>query len=214
MAGRGRAALTGKDRRMTSRSASDPSAGALPREPLVYTAQDVAHFCEVDLKTIHHWANANKIAHRRTEGRHIRIRRNDLVKFLLAHGYPLHDAITSVKPMLFVAGGGLAELGSDEIAKKLSARFHLRRFDHAATAIAHLVHDEPDALVCSLDDPSWNTTSTIAALKSDPNTAWPVIAVVTQPDVAPDATLGADLVMSIGDIARLHTELAKHLAVS
>lgn len=183
-------------------------------EPLVYTAQDVARFCEVDLKTIHHWANANKIAHRRTEGRHIRIRRNDLVKFLRAHGYPLHDAITTVRPTIFLATGGAPELASDDLSRRLGSRFWVRRFDHVATAIAHLVHDEPDALVCLLDDPSWNAPATIEALRSDPDTAWPAIAVVGPPDRVPNReTLGADLALSLPDVARLPMELAKYLAV-
>ena len=48
----------------------------------LYTAQEVARFCEVDLKTVHHWADRGKVVHHRTDGRHLRFRRNDLVRFL------------------------------------------------------------------------------------------------------------------------------------
>jgi excisionase family DNA binding protein len=56
------------------------------RAPSVYTAQALADFCEVDLKTVHHWADRGKVAHHRTEGRHLRFRRNDVVRFPRAHG--------------------------------------------------------------------------------------------------------------------------------
>ena len=204
MAGRGRAPL-----KETPRRRARPLPTPRERAPLVYTAQDVARFCEVDLKTIHHWANAGKIAHHRTEGRHLRFRRNHLVAFLRTHGYPLHDAITSQRPTVFVAAPVGHELGSDELTKKLSSRFFVVRFEHAITAIAQLSLKEPDALVVTLEDPSLNGTASLAALKAEPETSWPAIVVIAEGvDVA-----GADLVLSKDSLSRLHTELANTLGV-
>jgi excisionase family DNA binding protein len=167
----------------------------------LYTAQDVARFCEVDLKTIHHWAGAGKISHHRTEGRHLRFRRNDVVRFLRAHGYPLHDALTSVRPVVFFA------MPADDMVKKLAQRFEVRAFPNAISALVHLLEGEPDALVLSASDPTWAPAPTIAALRASPPTAWPLFVLADG-----DATSGADVVVS--DRSRLPAELARALAVS
>jgi excisionase family DNA binding protein len=165
---------------------------AVAAPPLVYTAQDVARFCEVDLKTIHHWADAGKIPHRRTEGRHLRFRRNHVLAFLHAHGYPLPSPITTERPTVFVAS---LDAGLDETAKRLAAKFHVRRFECAALAIARLLSEEPDALVVIEGDPTWNE-ATAAALARDAETNWVHVRVVA------------------GDLARLHLELARALDVA
>lgn len=184
---------------------------ALRRRPgLIYTAQDVARFCEVDLKTVHHWAERGRVPHHRTEGRHLRFRRNDLVRFLRAHGYPLPEEITSVRPRVMVA------ITHDELDKKLSARFSLRRFDRAVHALARLMAEEPDAVVLSLDDDSFGALPALAALKSDPGTSWIAFAVVTAApdDVEAARTAGADVAIPLPEILRVAPELAKALAAS
>lgn len=183
---------------------------ALRRRPgLIYTAQDVARFCEVDLKTVHHWAERGRVPHHRTDGRHLRFRRNDLVRFLRTHGYPLPEAVTSVRPRV------MNVVTHDELDKKLSARFSLRRFDRAALALARLVAEEPDAVVLSLDDASFGGVAALLALKSDPATAWIAFAVV-----ADDASLaalrdaGAEVAVATTEITRVAPELARALAAS
>lgn len=176
---------------------------------LLYTAQDVAGFCEVDLKTVHHWADRGRVPHHRTEGRHLRFRRNDLLRFLRAHGYPLPEAITSVRPRVMVA------LAHDELDRKLSARFSLRRLERAVHAVARLVAEEPDAVVLALDDDSFGALPALVALKSDPATAWIAFAVVAPPDrveAAKDA--GADVAIPTTEILRIAPELARFLAAS
>src|SRR5690606_33776431 len=100
MATRGRAALTGRKGGRAAAEIATARVRASPR-PLVYTAQDLARFCEVDLKTIHHWADAGKIPHHRTEGRHLRFRRNNVLAFLRRHGYPLHAELANARPSVF-----------------------------------------------------------------------------------------------------------------
>jgi excisionase family DNA binding protein len=221
----------------SSSSSSSFSAGASSQASstaLLYTAQDVAHFCEVDLKTIHHWADAGKIPHHRTDGRHLRFRRNHLVRFLEAHGYPLHSALTSARPSIFVALPQLNESAtaasssssssssssasddassSSSFFKRLSARFAIRRFESAIVAIANLALGEPDALIFALDDTSWSPPATIAALKSHVATSHPAIVVVTGTDrgARENDAMGADLVLP--DLTKLPTELAKLLRV-
>src|SRR5688572_16499006 len=97
-----------------------------------YTAQDVADFCEVDLKTVHHWVTRGKIVHQRTEGRHLRFRRNDVLRFLRAHEYPLPIALRRVKPRVAIAGA------DSTIAEALAARASVSVFPSAIALIAHV----------------------------------------------------------------------------
>ncbi|MBX3223184.1 MAG: helix-turn-helix domain-containing protein [Labilithrix sp.] len=189
---------------------------------MLYTAQDLARFCEVDLKTIHHWADGGKIPHHRTEGRHLRFRRNHVLAFLRRHGYPLHAEIVSARPTVFFSvacapAGTSDDAPRDEIAKKLATRFFVRRFENALAAIAHLVAGEPDVLIVALDDPTWSGARAARALKSAAETSWTTLVVVTgDADEGTVSTLreaGADLVVGGADLARLGAELARTLGV-
>jgi excisionase family DNA binding protein len=184
---------------------------ALTAKPSLYTAQDVARFCEVDLKTVHHWADKGKVAFFRTEGRHLRFRRNDIVRFLRAHGYPLPDSLSHAKPSV-----SLSVAGSDDLAKKLSSRFTLQRHATALAAIAHLLVDQPDALIVAIDDPSFAGARSINALKSSPETAWIVVCAIGSDEVstASAKAAGADLAFTAGDASKLPHDLAKTLAVT
>ena len=181
---------------------------ALRKRPgLIYSAQDVARLCEVDLKTVHHWAERGRIPHFRTVGRHLRFRRNDLVRFLRAHGYPLPETFTSVRPRAILA------VTHDELSKRLASRFSVRRVDNGIVAIARLVADEPDAIVVALDDPSIGGLATIAALKADVATSWIAVAVVAAAaDVSTASEAGADVAVAAEEAARLPAELARFLA--
>ncbi|MBX3263512.1 MAG: helix-turn-helix domain-containing protein [Labilithrix sp.] len=235
MAGRGRSALTSP-----ARASGQPEAKARARghagegrprrappvhpRPLLYTAQDLARFCEVDLKTIHHWADGGKIAHHRTEGRHLRFRRNHVVAFLRRHGYPLHAELAAARPTVFFALGGAAssaggaeDAPQNEIVKKLAPRFAVRRFDNALAAIAHLVAGEPDVLVAALDDPTWSGPRAARALKAAAATSWIALVVVTADanDAGASAAreAGADLVLEASELPRVGGELTRMLGV-
>lgn len=165
---------------------------------LVYTAQDVAHFCEVDLKTIHHWADAGKIAHHRTAGRHLRFRHVDVVRFLRAHGYPLPGALTSARPAVLVA------TEHDELTKRLGTRFDVRRLPNAALALAHLVAAAPDAIVLAGRDETLGP-GTISALRADPATAWCLVVLVGEGP--------GDLVVKATELPRIAIELTALLGI-
>src|SRR5262245_47872401 len=149
--------MRGRGRAATSTVAS--TTGGARRNPLLYTAQDVARFCEVDLKTIHHWADAGKIAHHRTEGRHLRFRRNHVLTFLREHDYPVHEEISAARPIILSSSRCL----TDEVVKKLGLRFVLHPFESALIAIANVVAAEPDVLVVDVDDPTFPGATAIAA---------------------------------------------------
>jgi hypothetical protein len=205
--------LTARATARRGSSASPPSSAAN-----VYSAQLLANFCEVDLKTVHHWADRGKVAHFRTDGRHLRFRRNDVVRFLRAHGYPLADALVRARPTVALALGASllegASLSLEDLAKRLGSRFSLRRHGSGAGAVAHLVGEAPDAVVLADTDPTLGFPAVIAALKADPATSWIFFVVVTGGDADDVAKAsGADIVLPARDIVKLPGELARTLAV-
>lgn len=197
---------------------------------LLYTGQDVARFCEVDLKTIHHWADRGKIPHHRTEGRHLRFRRNDVVRFLRAHGYPLSEELTAVRaqtavapvavpaPAVEVPEGESAPpvIDPDEqLAKRLAGRFVVRRHASAVTAIARALGDGVDALVLGMSDPTIAGARTISALKGSTETAYLVLVAVGEGPALEEArAAGAELAVAPRDLGGLARELARVLGVS
>lgn len=210
MGGRGRAALS-------DRKAERSGASSTRRAAILYTAQDLARFCEVDLKTIHHWADAGKIPHHRTEGRHLRFRRNHVLAFLRRHDYPLHAELMSARPTVFFAvtprdDDDASASSIEDVAKKLSGRFFVRRFESALMAIAHLVAEAPDVVVLRLDDPTLAGARSIGELKARPETSWPMLVVLATDAHAAARDAGADLVVE--DLASLSGELARSLAVT
>lgn len=208
MASRGRAALKAAD----------------AARPLLYTGQDVARFCEVDLKTIHHWADRGRITHHRTEGRHLRFRRNDVVRFLRAHAYPIPEELAAVRPQVAFAPLPSAleddppparawPLTYEDLVRRLSARFIVRRQPSAIVAVAQALVLGTDALVVPLDDPELGGARTIAALMAAPETAWLAIVAVGR-DVVGARAAGAEVALSFAEIERLPRELAKALALT
>lgn len=188
----------------------------------VYSAQVFANFCEVDLKTVHHWADRGKIPHHRTDGRHLRFRRNDVVRFLRAHGYPLPDALVRARPTVSFALSSStlegAPLPFEDVTRRIGSRFSVQRHPSGASALARLVADAPDAIVLAEADATLAAASMLAALKEDPATSWIVFAFVASgaADGPIDAlrAAGAEIVLAPRDIAKLPGELARTLAVA
>jgi excisionase family DNA binding protein len=181
-----------------------------PASSRLYTGQDVARFFEVDLKTVHHWADAGKIPHHRTEGRHLRFRRNHVVQFLRRHGYPVPAELASARPLVFYA---VRDERDDEVVRKLGARFSVECFPDGALALAHLVAGEPDALVVASDDPTFGGSAALAALRARPDTGYPIFVLVDragEPGPSPEA----DLALPAAELLRLPTDLARLLGVT
>jgi len=82
--------------RARAEAALAPSAVAPAKK--LFTATDVAKLCEVDLKTIHNWADKGDIPHFRTPGRHLRFGRADVAVFLRKHGYPMPTELVALLP--------------------------------------------------------------------------------------------------------------------
>ncbi|HMY19481.1 MAG TPA: response regulator [Polyangium sp.] len=114
-------------------------------QPELFTASDVARFCQVDLKTIHNWADKGEIRHFRTPGRHLRFRRLDVLDFLRKYGYPIPDVLRLGKPKVVAVDDDPQVLAS--LRKSLSKRFDLTTFQDPFDALVAVGNLQPDAMI-------------------------------------------------------------------
>jgi excisionase family DNA binding protein len=120
--------------------------GALPE---LFTASEFANFCQVDLKTIHNWADKGEIRHFRTPGRHLRFRRLDVLDFLRKYGYPIPDILRAAKPKVVLVD---ADPNVHAAARRaLSRRFDVTTFQDPFEALVALGTLLPDAMVIDLE---------------------------------------------------------------
>jgi excisionase family DNA binding protein len=122
-----------------------PNPNPNPNQPELFTASDVARFCQVDLKTIHNWADKGEIRHFRTPGRHLRFRRLDVLDFLRKYGYPIPEVLRLGKPKVVAVDDDPAVLAS--LRKALSKRFELTTFQDPFDALVAVGSIQPDAMV-------------------------------------------------------------------
>ncbi len=127
------------------------------------TATQIAAFCDVDLKTIHNWADRGKIRGWRTRGRHLRFRRLDVVDFLRAYGFPIPDALRESRPRVVAVDADRDGLGW--VRRALTRRFEVTAFEHVVDGLVALAEADPD--VALLGDVSPMDARTLAARLRD-----------------------------------------------
>src|SRR4029453_658825 len=133
-------------------------------QPELFTASDVARFCQVDLKTIHNWADKGEIRHFRTPGRHLRFRRLDVLDFLRKYGYPIPEVLRQGKPKVVVVDDDPAVLAA--LRKTLSRRFDLTTFQDPFDALIAVGNIQPDALVLDVKMPGLDGVKCLERLRS------------------------------------------------
>jgi excisionase family DNA binding protein len=138
-------------------------------QPELFTASDVARFCQVDLKTIHNWADKGEIRHFRTPGRHLRFRRLDVLDFLRKYGYPIPDVLRMGKPKVVAVDDDPAVLAA--LRRTLSRRFDLTTFQDPFDALVAVGNLQPDALVLDVKMPGLDGVRCLERLKSIDATA-------------------------------------------
>lgn len=75
---------------------SDPVSGL--------TSGDIARLLEVDLKTVHNWVRHGRLYGRRTQGRHLRFHRTEVVRFIRRSGFDVPKALGDEPPRIVAAG--------------------------------------------------------------------------------------------------------------
>lgn len=111
----------------------------------LFTASEVAKFCQVDLKTIHNWADRGEIRHFRTPGRHLRFRRVDVLDFLRRYGYPIPETLAEGRPRVVLID---PDPGSrDAVQLALDPRFEVEGFSDPIEALVAIGSEAPDIVV-------------------------------------------------------------------
>jgi excisionase family DNA binding protein len=111
----------------------------------LFTASEVARFCQVDLKTIHNWADRGEIRHFRTPGRHLRFRRVDVLDFLRKYGYPVPEVLRQGKPRVHLVDEDGTSL--EQMRDALATRFEVTAFSEPIDALIAIGSETPDAVV-------------------------------------------------------------------
>jgi excisionase family DNA binding protein len=135
-----------------------------PQSKELFTASEVAKFCQVDLKTIHNWADRGEIRHFRTPGRHLRFRRVDVLDFLRKYGYPVPDALKQGRPRIHVVDEDAVTL--EGLEQVLSARFDVRTFGEPVDALIAIGSDTPDLVVLDVATSRMDGLVAIARLRA------------------------------------------------
>lgn len=139
------------------------------QQPELFTASDVARFCQVDLKTIHNWADKGEIRHFRTPGRHLRFRRLDVLDFLRKYGYPIPEVLRMGKPKVVVIDDDPAVLAG--LRKALAKKFDLTTFQDPLDALVAVGSLQPDALILDVKMPGLDGVRALERLRSIDATA-------------------------------------------
>lgn len=134
----------------------------------LFTASQIARFCQVDLKTIHNWADRGQISHFRTPGRHLRFRRPHVLDFLRKYGYPIPDELEAERPRVALFVGGLPE--KDEVLASLQTTFEVVDYPDPLTGLLQIGDQPPDAIVLGAKVGDLSGAEIIEALKRGDNT--------------------------------------------
>jgi len=137
--------------------------------PELFTASDVARFCQVDLKTIHNWADKGEIRHFRTPGRHLRFRRLDVLDFLRKYGYPIPEVLRLGKPKVVAVDEDANVLAG--LRRVLTRRFDLTTFQDPFDALVAVGSLQPDALILDVKMPGLDGLRLLERLKTIEATA-------------------------------------------
>lgn len=134
----------------------------------LFTASQIARFCQVDLKTIHNWADRGRIPHFRTPGRHLRFRRPHVLDFLRKYGYPIPEELEAERPRvgLLINGANVEH----ELARALAQSFEVIEYDEPVTALLQIGEQPPDAIVLAKQLGRLSGPEIIHALKDEENT--------------------------------------------
>jgi excisionase family DNA binding protein len=130
----------------------------------LFTASEVARFCQVDLKTIHNWSDRGEIRHFRTPGRHLRFRRVDVLDFLRKYGYPVPEVLRQGKPTVHLVEEDNGQL--ENLKKALGQRFDVTGFGDPVDALIAIGSETPDVVVLDVGGAKIDGLSCIARLKA------------------------------------------------
>lgn len=155
----------------------------------LFTASEVARFCQVDLKTIHNWADRGEIRHFRTPGRHLRFRRLDVLDFLRKYGYPVPEVLSQGRPTVHIIEEDAQALAAMEEA--LREFFDLTTFQEPVDALIAVGSDRPDVVVLDVASTKLDGVACVQRLKQMESTRHVRIVVYSADESAQQRSLTA-----------------------
>jgi excisionase family DNA binding protein len=177
--------------------------------PQLFTASDIARFCQVDLKTIHNWADKGEIKHFRTPGRHLRFRRVDVLEFLRKYGYPIPQQLREGKPRVVIIDEEESTLSS--LRRSLGKRFELSTFTDPFEALVALGQLQPEAVLLDVGLKSMDGVRLIERMRKVPSTAHIRVLACTNDESKRNAALdaGAQEAVPRGSAAQIREALER-----
>jgi len=176
-----------------------------PRE--LFTASEVARFCQVDLKTIHNWCERGEIRHFRTPGRHLRFRRVDVIDFLRKYGYPVPDAVRAGRARVLVIDDDATALAATK--RQLAKKLEISAQQDAIDAVLALGAEPADAVVLEARLAGVDVVRLVTRLRASPRTRHMRVVVYSSHDDLRKKLLdaGATSFVVKPDLARLRETL-------
>lgn len=179
----------------------------------LFTAADLARFCEVDLKTVHNWTARTRIKHFRTPGRHLRFRRADVIDFLRRNGYSVPPELEASVVRLFLLDENRAV--AQATASALRETLDVTLFDDPLPMMLEVGRAAPDVIVMEAETKGVSATRILKALERSEKTGPTRLVVYTNsPGRVADALgYGATAVVQKPNTAELREKLEAMLGL-
>ena len=179
----------------------------------LFTASQIARFCQVDLKTIHNWADRGQIPHFRTPGRHLRFRRPHVLDFLRKYGYPIPEELEAERPRVALLVDGLA--AKEEVLSALRTAFEVVDYSDPLASLLQMGEQPPDAVVLAAQVGHLSGAEIIGALKRGKNTRHvrAVLFAASEADKQEALEAGASAHVSASDLVGLRDTLEALMGV-
>ena len=155
----------------------------------LFTASQIARFCQVDLKTIHNWADRGRIPHFRTPGRHLRFRKPHVLDFLRKYGYPIPDELEAERPRVALLIDGFG--AKDQLLDSLRSAFEVVDYADPLVGLVQMGEQPPDAIVLAAQIGRLSGAEVIDALRRGRNTRHVRAVMLADDESDKQAALGA-----------------------
>jgi excisionase family DNA binding protein len=177
------------------------------------TASQIARFCQVDLKTIHNWADRGRIPHFRTPGRHLRFRKPHVLDFLRKYGYPIPDELEAERPRVALLVDGCS--AKDEVLEWLEGAFDVVDYAEPLAGLVQMGEQPPDAIVLAAQIGQLTGAEVIDALRRGRNThhVRAVMLADSESDKQAALAAGASAFVSESNLAGLRDTLVALMGV-
>lgn len=139
----------------------------MPRELSFLTTGEIAKYCQVSHLTVSNWIRAGKLAASRTAGGHARVQREDFLRFLVEHNFPIPRALGEEGKRVLVVDD--EQTVAEVIVQALQEEgYQVSVAFDGYTAGIKMATTRPDLLVLDLIMPGIDGFSVCKQVKADP----------------------------------------------